>query len=169
VEFSIAIHQVQTDKGAPKLSANGCDEVAFMIVTNPGELPKPLSDIASGGELSRIMLALKTIMANKDKVETMIFDEIDTGISGSAARKVGMKLKEVAKDRQVLCVAHQAQIASLADSHYLIKKEFTDSKTYTHVEKLDMDYRVYELARIIDGVNITQTALDHARGLIENV
>ena len=80
-----------------------------------------------------------------------------------------MKLKEVAKDRQVLCVTHQAQIASLADSHYLIKKEFTDSKTYTHVEKLDMDSRVYELARIIDGVNITQTALDHAIGLIENV
>lgn len=152
-----------------ELSPRGCDKVEFLISVNLGEDPKPVTKIASGGELSRMMLAIKTVLARHDIVETMIFDEIDTGISGSAARKVGMKLKEVAKDRQVLCVTHQAQIASLADSHYLIKKEFLDSKTYTHVEKLDMESRVYELARIIDGVNITQTALDHAKGLIENV
>lgn len=157
------------DFSETELTARGCDKVEFLISVNPGEDPKPVTKIASGGELSRMMLAIKTVLARHDIVETMIFDEIDTGISGSAARKVGMKLKEVAKDRQVLCVTHQAQIASLADAHYLIKKEFTDEKTFTHVEKLDMDSRVMELARIIDGVNITQTALDHARGLIENI
>lgn len=115
-----------------------------------------------------MMLAIKTVLARHDIVETMIFDEIDTGISGSAAQKVGMKLKEVSRDRQVMCVTHQAQIAALADTHFLINKEFTNDKTYTEVVKLDMDGRVNELARIIDGVNITKTALDHARKLIEN-
>lgn len=157
------------DFSETELTIRGCDKVEFLISVNPGEEPKPVTKIASGGELSRMMLAIKTVLARHDIIETMIFDEIDTGISGSAARKVGMKLKEVSKDRQVLCVTHQAQIASLADAHYLIKKEFSDDKTFTHVEKLDMDSRVMELARIIDGVNITQTALDHARGLIENI
>lgn len=157
------------DFSESELTIRGCDKVEFLISVNLGEEPKPVTKIASGGELSRMMLAIKTVLARHDIIETMIFDEIDTGISGSAARKVGMKLKEVSKDRQVLCVTHQAQIASLADAHYLIKKEFSDDKTFTHVEKLDMDSRVHELARIIDGVNITQTALDHARGLIENI
>lgn len=157
------------DFSETELTIRGCDKVEFLISVNLGEDPKPVTKIASGGELSRMMLAIKTVLARHDIIETMIFDEIDTGISGSAARKVGMKLKEVSKDRQVLCVTHQAQIASLADAHYLIKKEFSDDKTFTHVEKLDMDSRVHELARIIDGVNITQTALDHARGLIENI
>ncbi len=157
------------DFSETELTIRGCDKVEFLISVNPGEEPKPVTKIASGGELSRMMLAIKTVLARHDIIETMIFDEIDTGISGSAARKVGMKLKEVSKDRQVLCVTHQAQIASLADAHYLIKKEFSDDKTFTHVEKLDMDSRVMELARIIDGVNITKTALDHARGLIENI
>ena len=157
------------DFSETELTIRGCDKVEFLISVNLGEEPKPVTKIASGGELSRMMLAIKTVLARHDIIETMIFDEIDTGISGSAARKVGMKLKEVSKDRQVLCVTHQAQIASLADAHYLIKKEFSDDKTFTHVEKLDMDSRVHELARIIDGVNITQTALDHARGLIENI
>lgn len=150
------------------LSKSGIDKVEFLISVNLGEDPKPVTKIASGGELSRMMLTIKTVLARHDIVETMIFDEIDTGISGSAAQKVGMKLKEVSKDRQVMCVTHQAQIAALADSHYLINKEFSGDKTYTHVDKLDMDGRVRELARIIDGVNITQTALDHARGLIDN-
>ena len=151
-----------------ELSKSGIDKVEFLISVNLGEDPKPATKIASGGELSRMMLAIKTVLARHDIVETMIFDEIDTGISGSAAQKVGMKLKEVSKDRQVMCVTHQAQIAALADSHFLINKKFIDNKTYTEVEKLSMDGRVNELARIIDGVNITQTALDHARKLIEN-
>ncbi|MBQ8539188.1 MAG: DNA repair protein RecN [Ruminococcus sp.] len=151
-----------------ELSKLGIDKVEFLISVNLGEDPKPATKIASGGELSRMMLAIKTVLARHDIVETMIFDEIDTGISGSAAQKVGMKLKEVSKDRQVMCVTHQAQIAALADSHFLINKKFIDNKTYTEVEKLSIDGRVNELARIIDGVNITQTALDHARKLIEN-
>ncbi len=160
--------RVVVDFNRVELNKSGFDKVEFLISVNLGEEPKPVVKIASGGELSRMMLAIKTVLARHDIVQTMIFDEIDTGISGSAARKVGMKLKEVSRDRQVMCVTHQAQIASLADSHYLINKEFSDSKTYTNVIKLDMDGRVYELARIIDGVNVTQTALDHARGLIEN-
>lgn len=151
-----------------ELSKSGVDKVEFLISVNLGEDPKPVTKIASGGELSRMMLAIKTVLASHDIVETMIFDEIDTGISGSAAQKVGMKLKEVSKDRQVMCVTHQAQIAALADCHFLINKEFVNEKTYTEVIKLDMEGRVKELARIIDGVNITQTALDHAKKLIEN-
>lgn len=151
-----------------ELSKTGKDRVEFLISVNLGEDPKPVTKIASGGELSRMMLAIKTVLARHDIVETMIFDEIDTGISGSAAQKVGMKLKEVSKDRQVMCVTHQAQIAALADSHFLINKQFVDNKTYTEVQKLTFDGRVHELARIIDGVNITQTALDHAKKLIEN-
>lgn len=151
-----------------ELSKNGMDKVEFLISVNLGEDPKPVTKIASGGELSRMMLAIKTVLSRHDIVETLIFDEIDTGISGSAAQKVGMKLREVSKDRQVMCVTHQAQIAAFADSHFLINKEFINDKTYTHVDKLDIDGRVHELARIIGGVNITQTALDHARQLIDN-
>ena len=139
-----------------------------MISVNLGEDPKPVTKIASGGELSRMMLAIKTVLSRHDIIETLIFDEIDTGISGSAAQKVGMKLKEVSKERQVMCVTHQAQIAAFADSHFLINKEFANNKTFTRVDKLDIDSRIQELARIIGGVNITQTALDHARQLIEN-
>lgn len=151
-----------------ELTKTGIDKVEFLFSVNLGEDPKPVTKIASGGELSRMMLAIKTVLSRHDIVDTMIFDEIDTGISGSAAQKVGMKLKEVAKDRQVMCVTHQAQIAALADSHFLISKEFADNKTYTQVTKLDMDGRVYELARIIDGVNVSHTALEHAKKLIEN-
>lgn len=151
-----------------ELSKTGIDKVEFLFSVNLGEDPKPVTKIASGGELSRMMLAIKTVLSRHDIVDTMIFDEIDTGISGSAAQKVGMKLKEVAKDRQVMCVTHQAQIAALADSHFLISKEFSDNKTYTQVTKLDMQGRVHELARIIDGVNVTHTALEHAKKLIEN-
>ena len=151
-----------------ELSKVGKDKVEFLISVNPGEDPKPVTKIASGGELSRMMLAIKTVLSKHDVVDTMIFDEIDTGISGSAAQKVGMKLKEVSKQRQVMCVTHQAQIAALADSHFLINKEFVDNKTFTNVKKLDMDGRVHELARIIDGVNITETALKHAEKLILN-
>ncbi len=151
-----------------ELCKNGIDKLEFLISANPGETPKPVTKIASGGELSRMMLAIKTILSKHDIIETLIFDEIDTGISGSAASKVGQKLKQVSDSRQVICVTHQAQIAALADSHYLINKEFVADRTYTHVDLLDYDGRVNELARIIDGVNITQTAIEHAKGLLSN-
>lgn len=146
--------------------AKGTDKVELLISANPGEAPKPVAKIASGGELSRMMLAIKTVLAENDTVGTLIFDEIDTGISGSAAEKVGLKLKEAAKTSQVLCVTHQAQIAALADSHYLIKKSFEQGRTYTEVHELDRGGRISELARIIGGVNVTEAALSHAESML---
>ncbi len=149
------------------LSAKGIDKMELLISANPGEKPRPVAKIASGGELSRMMLAIKTVLASTDTVDTLIFDEVDTGISGSAAEKVGMKLREVSASRQVLCVTHQAQIAALADSHYLIKKQFENDRTFTDVTLLDRPGRVSELARIIGGVNITQAALSHAEDMLK--
>ena len=146
--------------------SKGTDKVELLISANPGEAPKPVAKIASGGELSRMMLAIKTVLAENDTVGTLIFDEIDTGISGSAAEKVGLKLKEAAKTSQVLCVTHQAQIAALADSHYLIKKSFEQGRTYTEVLELDRGGRISELARIIGGVNVTEAALSHAESML---
>ncbi len=148
------------------LRPNGQDEIEILISANPGEEPKSVSKIASGGELSRMMLAIKTVLASSDLIDTLIFDEVDTGISGSAAQKVGMKLKEVSKSRQVLCVTHQAQIAALADSHFLISKDVKDNRTYTDIKLLDYDGRLKELARILGGVDITDTALAHAEKLM---
>lgn len=148
------------------LTADGQDKIQLLVSANLGEEPKPVAKIASGGELSRIMLAIKTVLAEKDIIDTLIFDEVDAGISGSAAQKVGLKLKEVANSRQVLCVTHQAQIAALANEHLLIKKETKDGKTYTNITPLDFEGRKRELARIIDGVNITETALAHAEQLL---
>ena len=114
-----------------------------------------------------MMLAIKTVLASSDIIDTLIFDEVDSGVSGSAAQKVGLKLKEVSKSRQVLCVTHQAQIAALADSHFLIAKNVKDGRTYTSITLLNYDQRVRELARIIDGVNVTETALAHAEKLMD--
>lgn len=150
------------------LNVNGCDKVEILISTNPGEVPKPVAKIASGGELSRMMLAIKNVLADKDNIDTLIFDEVDTGISGSAAQKVGFKLKEVSTTRQVLCVTHLAQIASLADSHFKIMKSVRDEKTFTQVTPLDHSGRRDELARIIGGVEITQATLDYAEELLSN-
>ncbi len=149
-----------------ELSENGQDNVEILISANPGEVPKPVSKIASGGELSRMMLAIKTVLASTDLIDTLIFDEVDTGVSGSAAQKVGMKLKEVSESRQVICVTHQAQIAALADSHFLISKSVKDNRTYTDIKLLDYDGRLHELARILGGVEITDTALAHAEKLM---
>lgn len=155
---------VRQDKCA--LNSFGCDDIELLISANPGEAPKPVAKIASGGELSRMMLAIKNVLADKDDIDTLIFDEVDTGISGSASQKVGMKLKEVSKSRQVLCVTHQAQIAALADHHFKIMKQVSSGKTYTQVNELDHDGRRDELARIIGGVEITRATLDYAEEML---
>lgn len=151
-----------------ELNHFGCDAIEILISTNPGEVPKPVAKIASGGELSRMMLAIKNVLADKDDIDTLIFDEVDTGISGSAAQKVGLKLKEVSESRQVLCVTHLAQIAGLGDSHFKIQKSVSSGKTYTSVTPLDDEGRKNELARIIGGVEITQATLDYAEELLHS-
>lgn len=150
------------------LSVNGFDKIEFLIRTNPGEQPKPLAKIASGGELSRIMLAIKSILAKTDSVDTLIFDEIDTGVSGKASRKIGLKLKDVSHSAQVICVTHSAQIASVADSHYLIKKEYADSAAFTQIMPLDFDGRKYELARIMGGLAVTESLLNSAEEMLND-
>ena len=150
------------------LCENGIDSVEFLISANVGEIPKPIAKIASGGELSRIMLALKTVLADKDKIPTMIFDEIDAGVSGRAALKVASKLKDVSNGKQVLCVTHLAQLMSYADSHYLIEKAVRNEKTYTGVTLLDLEGRKKEIARITSGGEITQTQLDNALEMINS-
>ena len=149
-----------------EFNPKGIDKVELLISANPGETPRPVAKIASGGELSRMMLAIKTVLSASDTVDTLIFDEVDTGISGSAAEKVGLKLKQVSENSQVLCVTHQAQISALADYHYKISKQLRDGRTFTEVSLLDYNGRVNELARIIGGVNITQAALSHAEAML---
>lgn len=156
----------QFSKG--NLSSVGIDKIEFLIRTNPGEEPKPLAKIASGGELSRIMLAIKSIIAKSDSIATLIFDEIDTGVSGKASRKIGLKLKEVGENAQVICVTHSAQIASAADSHFLIKKEYTDNAAFTQIMPLDFEGRKYELARIMGGLNVTESLLKSAEEMLDN-
>lgn len=156
----------QFSKG--NLSSVGIDKIEFLVRTNPGEEPKPLAKIASGGELSRIMLAIKSIIAKSDSIATLIFDEIDTGVSGKASRKIGLKLKEVGENAQVICVTHSAQIASAADSHFLIKKEYTDNAAFTQIMPLDFEGRKYELARIMGGLNVTESLLKSAEEMLDN-
>ncbi len=146
---------------------DGKDEVEFLLATNPGEPLKPLIKIASGGELSRIMLALKTVLADTDHVQTLIFDEIDTGVSGSAATKIGEKLYAISKKKQVICITHLAQIAAMADNHYLIKKTTTTDAASTTVTLLSEEERIHELARIIGGDSGNETAVAHAKALRE--
>ena len=148
------------------LAANGADAVAFYMSANAGEALKPLSKVASGGELARIMLAMKNVLAEQDRVPTLIFDEVDTGVSGRAAQKVAEKLRSVAKTKQVLCVTHLPQLAALATTHLLIAKEERGGRTYTTVTPLDENGRAAELARIIGGANITETTLQSAREML---
>ncbi|WP_395152043.1 DNA repair protein RecN [uncultured Allofournierella sp.] len=148
------------------LAGAGQDTVEFYISTNPGEAPKPLAKIASGGELSRIMLALKSALAEKDSIPTVIYDEIDTGVSGLAASRIGEKLRQTSKGRQVLCITHTAQIAALATSHLLIQKNVDGQRTYTKIHPLDQAGRVQELARIISGDHITELSLANAREML---
>ena len=148
------------------LSSNGADAVAFYMSANAGEALKPLSKVASGGELARIMLAMKNVLAEQDKVATLIFDEVDTGVSGRAAQKVAEKLRSVAKSKQVLCVTHLPQLAALATTHLLIAKAERSGRTYTTVTPLDLEGRKQELARIIGGTNITETTLKSAEEML---
>lgn len=157
------------DRKTVPLNENGADEIEFLISPNAGENPKPLAKIASGGELSRIMLAIKNVLSDKDNIGTLIFDEIDTGVSGRAAIKLGKKLKEVSSGRQVICVTHLAQIAAQADHHFLISKSTINEKTFTSVNPLDREGRKYELARIIGGEEVTQTQLDMAEEMLTNI
>ena len=149
-----------------KLTANGADAVAFYMSANAGEALKPLSKVASGGELARIMLAMKNVLAEQDQVATLIFDEVDTGVSGRAAQKVAEKLRSVSRNKQVLCVTHLPQLAALASTHLLISKSERDGRTYTSVEPLDWEGRKRELARIIGGANITETTLKSAEEML---
>ena len=158
--------QFKVDFQKGNLSSNGFDKIEFLISTNPGEPPKPLAKIASGGELSRIMLAIKNILSYNDTIGTLIFDEIDVGVSGRASQKIGLKLKAVSKNTQVICVTHSAQIASNANEHFLIEKDITSDKTYTKVTSLDFEARKRELARIMGGLEITDTMLKSAEELL---
>lgn len=145
---------------------NGQDELELLISSNAGEAPKPLAKIASGGELSRVMLSIKNVLAEKDQVGTAIFDEIDTGVSGSAAQKIGKKLQEVSRNRQVICVTHLAPVAACGDSHLFIHKDVEEGRTYTRVDLLSEEERVREIARIVSGDDITETALNNAREML---
>ncbi len=162
--FKVELSFIKEEK---YFSKNGLNSVEFLISSNAGEPLKPLSRIASGGEMSRIMLAIKTILANVDAIPTLIFDEIDTGISGKAAQKVGEKLSYISKTYQVLCVTHLSQLACMADNHLYIEKNSDGENTYTTVRKLDRKGRVEEIARIIGGSDITALALKHSEELIE--
>lgn len=154
------------DISQDKVTLSGMDKVEMLISVNKGEDLKPMSKIASGGELSRIMLAVKNVLAETDKLHTMIFDEIDTGISGRAAAKVGLKLHEAAENRQILCVTHLAQIAAMADTQLLIKKTSDEKRTYTGITKLDFEGRKREIARIISGDENDPISLENAEMLL---
>ena len=158
--------QFQCVFGEQELAPNGADTVAFYMSANAGEALKPMSKVASGGELARIMLSMKNVLAEKDQIGTLIFDEVDTGVSGRAAQKVAEKLRKLARHKQVLCVTHLPQMAALANTHMLISKSERDGRTYTSVTPLDLEGRKRELARIIGGAKITETTLKSAEEML---
>ena len=158
----------QRRKGENDLDASGADEIRFLMSANAGETPGPISRIASGGELSRIMLALKNVFAEKDNVESLIFDEIDTGVSGIAAQRVAEKLASLARNKQVLCVTHLPQIAAMAENQYLVEKREEKGRTYTDIRLLDRKGRQRELARLSGGNRLTETLLAGAEELLQN-
>ena len=164
VRFLVDITPIESDAG---FDATGGDEIRFLMSANRGEKPGPISKIASGGELARIMLAMKNVFSEKDGIETLVFDEIDTGVSGVAAQRVGEKLAELSRAKQVLCVTHLPQIAAMADTHFLIEKAERDGRTYTSVKKLDREGRKKELARLHGGENVTETTLKSAEEQLE--
>ena len=151
----------------PHYTASGFDEAEFVISTNPGEPERSLGQVASGGELSRIMLAIKTVLADSDDIPTLIFDEIDTGISGRTAQKVAEKLAVISRNHQVICITHLPQIASMADCHFEIKKSTDGSSTKTRITRLKEDDVVTELARLLGGAQITDAVIQNAREMKE--
>ena len=161
VKFEIVFDDIE------HYTASGKDDVEFMISMNPGEPVRALGDVASGGELSRIMLAIKTVMAAKDQIETLIFDEIDVGISGRTAQKVSEKMAVIGNNYQVICITHLAQIAAMADSHYAIEKKVVDGKTKTMISLLNKEQEIAELARILGGAAITETVMQSAAEMKE--
>lgn len=166
IKLNMPSAQISTEFSKGRYTKNGCDEIQFLFSANAGQNKKPLAKIASGGELSRVMLAIKSILAEKDEVSTLIFDEIDSGISGVTADMVGEQLRAVAENHQVICVTHLAQIASFANNHLLITKEMTDSTTYTKVVGISDEDRIREIARIMGGSKITDEMLKSAKQLI---
>lgn len=156
----------EVEQTSCELSPDGADKLQFLVSTNPGEPPKPIAKIASGGELSRIMLALKTVLSNQDIVGTMIFDEVDAGIGGSAAGKVGKKLKEVSRSRQVICVTHSAQIAAMAETQFRIEKKVLENRTFTDVHLLSHEERQKEIARMIGGTDVTELTMRNAEEML---
>ncbi|AOZ95931.1 DNA repair protein RecN [Butyrivibrio hungatei] len=154
--------EIEIKSDEDKISSKGYDDAQFMISTNPGEAMRPLDQIASGGELSRIMLALKTVVADKDDISTLIFDEIDAGISGRTAWKVSQKLGELSKDHQIICITHLPQIAAMSDTHFMIEKGLDDGRTVTSISKLDADASTSELARLLGGEEITDAVIQNA-------
>ena len=167
MRFSAEVRVTEDEGGSVKFSSDGCDSVEFMISANPGEGLKPLAKIASGGEMSRIMLAIKSVLSDSDKVETMIFDEIDTGVSGRAAQKIAEKMGMLAKKRQILCITHLPQIAAMADCHYVIEKSSDGGSTKTTVRRIEGEERIRELARIIGGVAVTELTLSAACEMLD--
>ena len=162
----ILFHDEKDKNGYYNYTKEGLDTVEFLISANPGEPLKPLAKIASGGELSRIMLAIKTILADADRISTLIFDEIDTGISGKAAKSVAQKLKSISKNHQVICVTHHAQIAAAADHNIYIRKSFDGTSTHTTVETLDEEAKIREISRLLDGDAESEITAVHARELV---
>ena len=157
VAFEIAVQRSQT------VTSKGYDDVEFLISTNPGESLKPLAQVASGGELSRVMLAIKTVLSGKDDIDTLIFDEIDAGISGKTAWRVSEQLDTVAKAHQVICITHLPQIAAMADTHFVIEKSSTRDNTITDIRTLDPEESLGELARLLGSDELTEAALSNAR------
>ena len=160
VQFDIAVR-------GKEISSNGADDVEFLISTNPGEVLKPLAQVASGGELSRVMLAIKTVLASKDAIDTLIFDEIDAGISGKTAWKVSGQLNVVAGEHQVICITHLPQIAVMADKHFLIEKSAENGTTVTQIRSLKEEEELKELARLLGGDDITETTIANAKEMRE--
>ncbi len=165
--FKVDVKARVNEDGVMYMSANGCDDVEFLISTNTGEPPKPLSKVASGGELSRVMLALKSVLSDSDGVGTIIFDEIDTGVSGKTSQKIGFKLSDLADSCQVVCITHSAQIAAVADTQYKISKSEIDGRMQTSLTELDYSERVGEISRIMGGIEITEQVRNTAKEMLD--
>ncbi len=168
VRFSVDVSLLYSENGENVFTRDGIDKVSFMVSTNPGEPPKALSKIASGGEAARILLAMKCVLTSADRIETLIFDEIDTGVSGKTSEKIGIKLREIGKELQILCITHSAQVASTAENHFKIKKDTVDGRAQTSLTLLDKEGRIAEISRIMGGVNISEKIRDSAKEMLEN-